>query len=35
MKVLVLSCNTGGGHNSCGKYICEELESNNIECDFD
>ena len=34
MKVLVLSCNTGGGHNSCGKYICEELESNNIECDF-
>ena len=34
MKVLILSCNTGGGHNSCGKYIQEELLLNNIECDF-
>ncbi|NMA50410.1 MAG: hypothetical protein GX951_00970 [Mollicutes bacterium] len=34
MKVLILSCNTGGGHNSCGKYIKEELLFNNIECDF-
>ncbi len=34
MKVLVLSCSTGGGHNSCGKYIKEEFELNNIECDF-
>ena len=34
MKVLVLSCNTGGGHNSCGKYIKEEFDLNNIECDF-
>ncbi len=34
MKVLILSCNTGGGHNSCGRYIKEELDSNNIECDF-
>ena len=34
MKVLVLSCNTGGGHNSCGKYIREELILNKIECDF-
>ena len=34
MKVLVLSCNTGGGHNSCGKYICEELKANSIESDF-
>ena len=34
MKVLILSCNTGGGHNSCGKYIQDELTSNNIECDF-
>ena len=23
MKILILSCNTGGGHNSCGKYIKE------------
>ncbi len=34
MKVLVLSCNTGGGHNSCGRYIQDELRLNNIECDF-
>ena len=34
MKILILSCNTGGGHNSCGKYIKEEFELNNIECDF-
>ncbi len=34
MKVLVLSCNTGGGHNSCGRYIQSELILNNIECDF-
>ena len=34
MKVLILSCNTGGGHNSCAKYIQEEFRLNNIECDF-
>lgn len=34
MKVLILSCSTGGGHNSCAKYIEEELISNNIECQF-
>lgn len=34
MKVLILSCSTGGGHNSCAKYIKEELLSNNIECEF-
>lgn len=34
MKVLILSCSTGGGHNSCGKYIEEELNSNNIDCSF-
>lgn len=34
MKVLILSCNTGGGHNSCARYIEEELNSNNIECEF-
>ena len=34
MKVLVLSCSTGGGHNSCGKYIKSEFDLNNIECDF-
>ena len=34
MKVLILSCSTGGGHNSCGRYIEEELKSNNISCCF-
>lgn len=34
MKVLVLSCSTGGGHNSCAKYITEEFQDNNIECHF-
>ena len=34
MKVLILSCSTGGGHNSCARYIEEELKLNNIECEF-
>jgi len=34
MKVLILSCNTGGGHNSCGRYIQEELITNNIDSSF-
>lgn len=34
MKVLILSCSTGGGHNSCARYIEEELKNNNIECEF-
>lgn len=34
MKVLILSCSTGGGHNSCAKYIKQELEDNNISVDF-
>lgn len=34
MKVLVLTCNTGGGHNACAKYIKEEFNSKGIECDI-
>ena len=34
MKVLVLSCSTGGGHNACAKYIEEEFKSKGIECDY-
>ena len=34
MKVLILSCSTGGGHNKCASYIEEELICNNIECEF-
>lgn len=33
MKVLVLTCSTGGGHNSCAKYIKEEFNDFKIECD--
>lgn len=33
MKVLVLTCSTGGGHNSCAKYIKEEFDDFNIACD--
>ncbi len=34
MKILILSCSTGGGHNSCGKYIKDEFNSKGIVCDF-
>ena len=34
MKVLILSCSTGGGHNSCASYREEELKANNIEFEF-
>lgn len=34
MKILVLTCSTGGGHNSCARYIKEEFESRNITCDY-
>ncbi len=33
MKVLILTCNTGGGHTSCAKYIAEELIMNDIHAD--
>lgn len=32
MKILVLTCSTGGGHNSCAKYITEEFIKNGISC---
>ena len=34
MKILVLSCSTGGGHNACGHYIEKEFKENNVICDF-
>ena len=34
MKVLILSCSTGGGHNSCASYVERELRENHIQCDF-
>lgn len=33
-KVLILSCNTGGGHNAAGKAICQELVSRDVECEM-
>ncbi len=34
MKVLVLSCNTGEGHNTAGKAVQEEFLRRNIPCDL-
>jgi len=33
-KILVLSCGTGGGHNSAGKAIAEAFQKQGIHCDF-
>lgn len=32
MKVLILSCGTGGGHNAAGRAIEEEFLRRNIDC---
>lgn len=32
MRVLILSCNTGEGHNSCSKAICEAFLSKGFVC---
>ena len=34
MKVLILSCNTGQGHNAAGKAVLEELERRGIPCEM-
>lgn len=34
MKVLILSCNTGGGHNAAAKAIMEQLQENGDEAVF-
>lgn len=33
MKTLILTCNTGGGHNSTSSAIKQAYENNGIECD--
>ena len=33
-KILVLSCGTGGGHNSAAKAIVEAFQRQKISCDF-
>lgn len=35
MKVLILSCNTGEGHNTAGKAIFEKFTEMGVECDFE
>jgi len=34
MKVLVLSCSTGGGHNAAALAVVEAFKKQKIECDF-
>lgn len=34
MKVLILSCGTGGGHNSAALAVQEDLQSKGIQADF-
>ena len=34
MKVLILSCNTGGGHNAAGRALYEEFHRRGIDCEF-
>lgn len=34
IRILILSCSTGGGHNAAGRAICEEMEARGVECDF-
>ena len=33
MRVLILTCNTGGGHNACAKAIQEVFHNNGHSCD--
>ena len=34
MKVLILSCNTGQGHNSAALAVYENLKSHQVDCEF-
>lgn len=35
MRALILSCNTGEGHNSCGRAIQASFEERQISCDME
>lgn len=35
MRTLILSCNTGQGHNSCAKALQEAYEANGAVCDIE
>ena len=32
MKLLILSCNTGEGHNSVAKALKEQFDADRVEC---
>ena len=34
MKAIILSCNTGEGHNTAGKAIYQKFLQLGVECDF-
>ena len=34
MKALILSCNTGQGHNSTGKAVMSELKKRDVDCEM-
>ena len=34
MKAVILSCNTGEGHNTAGKAIYKKFLQMGVECDF-
>lgn len=34
MKILILSCNTGEGHNAAGRAVFHELQSRGVDCEM-
>ena len=34
MKILILSCNTGEGHNSCAKALQKAMQRRGIACEI-
>jgi len=34
MRTLILTCNTGGGHNTCAKAIQQAFQNNGIPCEI-
>ena len=34
MRVLILSANTGGGHNSTARSLAQQFERLGVECDI-
>ena len=33
-NVLILSCSTGQGHNSCAKAVKEYFDKKNVDCEI-